>query len=279
MTRSEILYRFFESDEAKQMIPVMTEKYTDKDIAAIIWHSDLDWKEKHTELDIFMHNTSDEDLRSQINDRLEYDAKCLDLFKEKSDGYIYVVDNREYGTESNILGYFGNAKIAIEAGIREGYEFNIYKHQIIYDEKYIPKCRAILSPHVNKNIEEQLEEYQSEDGYVSRFEYDKEGNILDYWSNEMQIDNLVRSVETLSNQRFENMYVEMPNPFEEGDNVRYIPDGREYTVQTSQEDWQKIVAEAKKEDSEYNWFSVMITVKSKDSNKKSYINPVCLTKI
>lgn len=273
------LERFIPSAQARELLENHEYNYLDADIAAIIWHSSLPLLEKHNELYEIAKETFDKRLKRQIDERIEYDLKCIDMFKTESDGYVYVVENHEFEDDSTCLGFFGDYSLAENAGIKAGYDFFIKKQQVISVGKKNKKHRSVSAEWFLKDGEGILREYDDwPEGPIAEFEYTAMGDIVSYWSDELPIDELVRTVESLSNKRFENKYVVMPNPFEAGDIVRNIYNGMEMVVVTSQKEWSKFVMKAKQPGAIDDWSDASITVVYNEPEIESHdhINPIWL---
>lgn len=276
------LERFIPSAQARELMKNQEFNYSDADIAALIWHSDLSLLEKHKALLEIAKETRNQQLVRQIEERTEYDLKCINMFKMESDGYVYVVENHEFEDDSRCLGFFGDYSLAERTGIDAGYDFVIKKHQVITADSKIKKHRSVSAEWFVKDGEDTIREHDNwPDAPIAEFEYAVSGDIISYWSNELPIDDLVRNVESLSNKRFENKYVVMPNPFEAGDIVCNIYNGTEMVVVTSQEEWSRLVSKALQPDTIYDWSDAAITVVygEPESESHDHINPIWLEKV
>lgn len=63
--------------------------FTDFEQATIVWIADLDWSEKITMLKEIADSTTDEALKLQINDRVEFEQQMLSQFKVNGGCYRY----------------------------------------------------------------------------------------------------------------------------------------------------------------------------------------------
>ena len=194
--------------------------FSDWDCATIIWNSTIPLMDKHREIRKIADETPVEKLREQILERLSYDKDALDLFKGSSKGYIYVLNSHKYKPENDIEGYFASCDLAYEEGCKLGFDFSIAKHQVIVEGRERTKAYSISSPVIEPDKTKQIvtENYYSP---VVEVEYDKNGSVLSYWTHELPKDRTIQ-VETLSNKRFENRFVVLPNLFEINDKVRIV---------------------------------------------------------
>ena len=276
-----LIERLIPSWQARKLYEAKGVEFSDFDMAALIWHSDLTLKEKEEKLFEIQNKTTNQVLKEQIFERLSYDLKCRNVFKNVSEGYVYEVRNYEFKDASTCLGYFGLYELAIKAGKQAEYDFFVKKHQIIYENTNPIKTRSIAAEFIQKEGEDTIEEQNSSDGVVAEYEFRADGEEKTFWSNELPIDALVRKIETLSNESFENKYVEIPNPFEEGDVVRDVLKGRKMVVVTSQSEWKVSVERAKQPNTIYDWSdaSIVVVPEGRNMDFHNHINPILLEKI
>lgn len=180
----EFLDKYIPSADVRARIIETDHQFFDWDRAAIIWNSDIPLQDKHAEIQIITDKTSDPELRRQIVERIDYDKVALRLFKENSDGFIYALNSHEFKPEDDIAGYFESYDMALKEGKKLGFDFSIEKHQVVNEGTVRTKGQSITSPILEPDELKQIEE---EDYYcaVSEGKYDKNGQILSYWSSEM----------------------------------------------------------------------------------------------
>ena len=216
----EFLDKYIPSADVRARLIETDHQFSDWDRAAIIWNSDIPLQDKHAEIQIIADETSDAKLRRQIVERIDYDKDALRLFKENSDGFIYALNSHEFTPKDDIVGYFESYDMALKEGKKLGFDFSIEKHQVVNEGTVRIKGQSITSTILEPDESKQIEE---EDYYcaVSEGKYDKNGQILSYWSSEMPKERMIK-VETLSNKRFENKFVVFPKVFETNDKVRCV---------------------------------------------------------
>ena len=214
------LIKYIPSADMRAKIIEVGHQFSDCDRAAIIWNSDIPLYEKHEEVQRIADITSDGVLREQILERIAYDHDLLRIFTEFSEGCVYALNSHEFAPEDDIAGYFEGLEVALEEGRKLGFEFSIEKHQIIKKDTVRIKGRSISSPIIEPDESKQIEEM---DYYcaLAEAEYDKQGMILSYWSNEIPKEREIK-VNTLSNKRFENKFVVFPKVFEENEKIRVV---------------------------------------------------------
>ena len=214
------LKKYIPSKDVRTKIIEMGYQFSDWDRATIIWNSDIPLREKHSEIQRIADKTSDTGLREQILERITYDEEVLRLLAGNSDGFIYALNSNEYGSGDDIIGYFEGYDMALEEGRKIGFSFSIEKHQVINENTERIKGQIISSPFIEPDESKQIEEM---DYYcaAAKIEFDRQGQILDCWSNEIPKERAIKVV-ALSNKRFENRFVVFPKVFEENEKVRYV---------------------------------------------------------
>ena len=110
-----------------------------------------------------------------------------------------------------------------------------------------------------------------------RITYDAHGEIITYYSNELSKDRYI-AINTLSNKRFENAYVVIPNPFEYGDRVTFRNSEKLGTIATRKEQWNSLIRKGIQTDSIFDWSDASVVVEW-DDGSHSHINPIYLRKI
>ncbi len=74
----EFLNKFIPSETVREKILNIEHIFSDREQAAIIWNSPTILTEKHKELMVIAGSTTDNTLRQQIFERLEYDLDTLE---------------------------------------------------------------------------------------------------------------------------------------------------------------------------------------------------------
>ena len=222
MDMKQFLEKYVVSKDTRNYLMETGHKFTLQEQATIIQNGRNAIKEKHIDLFKIMEKIEDSDIKRQIKERLAYDADAIKIFEENSEGYVYALIYQEYDDNDIISGYYGSFDIAYDAGIREGVRFKIEKYQIVFEDSQVVLPKAIWSPLIEPNIEKQVEVSKEYTGCpVSGQYYNEEGDLIYYWSDEMPIERM-RVVDSLSNKRFENMFIKIPDPFISGDKVRTL---------------------------------------------------------
>ena len=214
------LNKYIPSADMRAKILEIGHQFSDWDRAAIIWNSDIPLLEKHEEIQRIADGTSDSLLREQILERISYDQDALRILTDLSEGCVYALNSHEFTPEDDIAGYYEDLTLALEEGCKLGFEFSIEKHQIIKKETVRIKGRSISSPLIEPDESKQIEEMDYYSA-LAEVEYDKQGRILSYWSNEIPKEREIK-VNTLSNKRFENKFVVFPKVFEENEKIHVV---------------------------------------------------------
>ena len=234
----------FISHTLRQYMEQNNLRFTDFEAAGLIYNSHLPPEERHRRLDALAAETDDARLKSQIAARLKIDREDIDIFKNNTEGYVYVLNSKEDGEESYPCGYFANFDLAYEHGKKQGCEFEIEKHRIVGLNGMLPlKSKGYFNPNLtdHTDITELVQEDDDNDFLCSDgcFQYNKDG-LLTYFhcANELRDDNEVMSL-LYDLNRFENAFIFMPDPFELGDIVKETEFGEVGIVETSVEERDK----------------------------------------
>lgn len=217
---------FIPSPEVKELIYKNNRLFNDREKAAIIWNSNYWLKEKHKGLEELKSQSGDEELIRQINERISYDNEALKLFEDNNQGYIYILRTFEdgYHSKGQIVGYYGTFKTAWKEGVDEGcgmYPFEIKKCQLLYDEDENRILGRIVWPVPDRDEEYYIEEMNFFEWSAGKMVLDERGQIYIFESNEMPLERF-EAVSEATKTRFEYMNVDIPNPFNKFDNVRFI---------------------------------------------------------
>lgn len=270
--------KYIPSKDVREKIETDKWVFSDRDRAAIIWNSDRALQVKYADLISIMHDTGDERLRAQISERLRYDAVAVRLFDNNSEGYVYATNTNEYLGEDNIIGYFNSMKLSYAAGKKEGYSFKIEKFQIFGDNTVKVKNRSIVSPILAKTEDKQIEEIDIPGSPVATMEYDKNGKLTNYWTDEVAKED-EQHVESLGRHRFENTYVVFPNPFELGEYVRVVGKNAIGRVDESQAQWLQHVKRALEEDAIDDYSDASITIRYDSDKWDHHFSPIYLERV
>ena len=178
-------------------------EYTEQAIAAMITWSRIPYFMKVDELKKIEERCSDENLKKQLMDYidyLEYSYKSFVCNDEKK--YIYIL-NIQWDEESDFEenGYFLNYRDAIEFSKKSGRV-----------EKRIDKIRLVRNYDDYKDIEENY--IFSDAGWIG---FDDDGEVLFCESYDVPKPEY-------SKDTFHTMYIKIPYPFRHGDIVRVLSD-------------------------------------------------------
>lgn len=249
------------SKDVRNYIIETGRKFTDFEKAAILYYLELPFYEKQEQLQKIADATDDSNLRAQIAERIEIDTACINMFIKCNQGFMYAVVRYRYD-EPDICGYFGSVDLAYKHGMKQGCKFDIKKFQIMcFDDSdvILPKCYRNPYLSLSKEFAECFDEMEYDGDAIATLSYDEDGILLDYYSQELRSSDAELLYHFFSPMRFENAYVDIPNPFEKGDRVKVVTTGEQGIVITSQQEWafeQALVASG----IVYDFFDVCITV-------------------
>lgn len=222
---------------------------TDFEKAVIVYNLDMPYPKMRPVLEEIAEQTEDEILRKQIITQLAKDDGQIDRFKNNAEGFVFGVELIEedieegYSDERSIEAYFADFRGAHDFGLSAKVSF------------IIKKCR--IYPRYEEGVKHEnsgdfMEMFFDSCGVMTKF-YIYEPDQSDSESE------MVWGYEDPERLQFQNSFIELPNPFELGDIVRYVGDssigyGRDLMgwgiVEVSQEDWyasqEKLLESARK---------------------------------
>lgn len=261
-------------------------EFTDREKAALIYHSGLPVLEMLDRLEKLAETTEDASLREQIHKRLAYDRQDMEAFWNNAEGYVYAVENREDEHEPYICGYFASADLAYVHGMKQGCKFNIEKHLIVgFNGREAKKSKGYFNPYFfeEMDIKECITETDYDGWSEAAATYSKDGVLEYFWSSEIERSDEEHISMSYDPARFENAFFPVPNPFEKGDVVRSTEHPEEHgIVATSQQEWKEFLERVESRRLKGVDFSdASITVdffQEKGDFMHSHINPAFLEK-
>lgn len=280
MEMEQFIDKYVKSKDMKEHLRAIEHCFNLQEQATIIQNSDYPISVKHNDLAEILGVAIYLELKTQIKQRIDYDVDAIRIFKENKEGFIYALISHEYDEEDYICGYYGNFELAFRVGLRRALAFRIEKYQVIYENTEIILSREISSPIIEPDINKQvgIDAYY-EGNPVSSIFFNINGEVLYYNSNELPIERM-RVVESLSNKRFENMYVTIPNPFTEGMKVKVLGNRqRQGIVAMNQDFWQMRDRKAEGENAieDYSDAGIIIDITDESDYKLHlHVNPLYL---
>lgn len=232
----------FISKDVKQYMEENSLDFSDFETAGLIYNSWLSIPERHKRLEELAAETKDANLRKQIMEILSVEKEDLRAFHENTEGFVYAVLAKE--NYDAPCGYFATHELAYEHGLKLVCAFDIKKYQIVgQDGTEMKKSKSYWNPYLlaeEMSMEELVEEFDG-DGLTAWLGYTQEGILQNFWSKEIERSDEDHMKRIFDPNLFKNAFIHMPNPFERGDIVRLLPDGRRGVVNISQEEWLKFL--------------------------------------
>ena len=193
--------------------------------------------------------TKDEALKDRIMENLVLDQVWLDAFWNNTEGYVYEVQSWDTMEEPFICGRFATADMAYAYGVKQRRRFMIKKFLIVGSPgQNQQRIKGVFCPRVNWDVD--LTIVTEENGWssVACADYSADG-ILEFflsseWSPEIErsTERLIKKINDPEN--YENAFLSVPNPFERGDIVKIVGDGKHGIIGTSQQEWQELLEKA-----------------------------------
>jgi hypothetical protein len=188
------------SNDVRAYIKKTGHKFTDFEQATLIYNSGWSLEEMHKELKEISIRTSDVSLKRQIDERLEWDHSCIENIKEAQGNCIYKLE----------VWYEEDAE----------YEEELYFSTYSLVKNFADTCprkKRIVKIDVCQN-ETHWDEHKIFYADIANVYFDENGNLTDYWLKDAEPEFFWNSEE----RRFEDTYVNIPHPFEDGDIVRIV---------------------------------------------------------
>ena len=192
------MHELIPSKDVRDYMEKRGRELTDFEKATLIYnHSAMNMAEKTDALRKLLSVTEDAELKKQIQERLEYDQLCMDVFYKKDRKYIYALEvffHEE--AEWSGQGFFESGELAVICGKKFGEHFAVGKVELIIDEKNVDDCDVHC---------------------VATMHYKSDGKFDWYWSYE---GTWTGEKDEDSKERFENSYIDIVHPFRNGDLVK-----------------------------------------------------------
>ncbi len=217
----EFLDKYIPSVDMREKLCEAGWTFSDSEKAAIIWNNGSVLSDRHKDLQQIADMTDDKTLCKQINERISYDRDAISTFESNEEGFVYSLISHEFEPEQHVVGYYKSGSLAYRDGCMLGFDFSIAKHQVIDEGTERIKTRSILSPLIEPDETKQIVEENYYSDNVAEIEFNVNGSIVSYWSCELPKERVIK-VETLSNKRFENVFVVFPDTFEANTKVRIV---------------------------------------------------------
>lgn len=266
--KTEHLKALIPSADVREYMQQTGGTLTDEQKAVLLVHGGLPLEETCAMLRELLDKAAERELRGKISAYLEQVDRNLRLFRENEKrDHIYLLktvdEELSYAERQIPTGYFYDWETAVSYGKRTGLPFTVEKHPVCggRDDKKRPD-----------------EEYQ--DCVAALCGFGKEGEL--YWTD----SNAEETDEMLSDrgQPLEDLFTEVPNPFEKGDIVRLAGEEKYGIVDTSQKAWQEKLQKirARRQDRQevlQDWSDVEIRVEFLNQDgtfSHSHVNPIDL---
>lgn len=232
------------SKDVRELTEKTGRTFTDFEKAAIIYNLCIPYEQRRLELMELRNTTKDKNLRNQLDEHMEYQDKCLELYAHKDTGYVYLVLTPGHEEIFRVSGCYTESDLAYFRGKKTGQPFVIEKYQLDGAEDYVYDdisegggAGMLQSPEQKPLLPG--EEYGSD--YVAKLHFNEVGELVYFYSREKDWENqeVCLAAERDGVPRFEYAYVDIPNPFDTGDRVRITYKGKCGVVCTSQEKWKR----------------------------------------
>lgn len=213
-------------------------EFSDKEKAALIWNApNRTLSERLETLEELARSSSDEALKKQIKERVDYEAAAFDAFKKNPNGqFVYVVEGNDDGLYGLFADFDAAMKYAAESLISFGkYDctFHIQKYTIVSKDNPGEKCCS---------------------SYFARATvwFNKSGEMCDVYSSE------IPSGDSGGQKgRFENMYFKIPFGMNYGI-VKDVTDNTYGVLAHNKEHWDQFMGKWSDDALEFGDIQVMV---------------------
>ncbi len=265
-------YDFIPSKDMREYLAEKSFEFSDIDKATILFNTITNLEDRNAILMNILSETVDKTLQKQIQERIEFERKCIKVFIKNSNGFLYSLTYCEESDE--VCGYFASYKIAKVYGDKKGKAYEVAKIPFITgNEIRIQVPQVHYNPNLFKDGKQTVQ--QEYDGSaIACITHDSKGNITNLWSDE--INGNISDKLCFDNHRFENRYFELPHPFQRSDIVMIC--GSEKVGIVSNTDFS--MTEKLRKVADYNDFQLVVDILEDNGNFRHYhINPIYLEHI
>ena len=278
------------SRDVREHLKEIGHEFTDAEKATIIYNIVEEVTRRNNLLKQLAGTTSDSELRTQIEERLDFDKRSWQQFIEDDRGCYYTASYLDFDEEWDTAGSFAGyklAKLKIEEleKEQEGSGYKIEKYQILGEKENVVKGyyrtnRRLLNllGNTGENSKPCYEEYDIGDFPISKAEYNSKGQLIDFYSAEMPIEE-VEKMEDWGEARFEDKFIYIPTPFKPGEVVCSVKDPQTLGVIDMALEHIEWLKEMAHDDFPKDWTDVSVQVlflHEDNSLSHDHINPLYL---
>ena len=230
------------SEAMRNCIKETNWKFSDFHIATLIFNNCAHYEERVEHLKEIEHLTDDPNLKKQIQQRLEGDKRVLAQLTTATPNCVFLLQD----DKGRVSGVYGEYETALE-NFTWDEDFSIAKYQII-SNKYKPQFSSGLIGIRDMAAEHQtvFEEDDNIPECLGEINFSSAKEMYSFRDIELD-DDLIREIDSLDSSRFENAFVPLPNPFEEGDKVRIVSTGDCGVIFGSKASYEEIIERAKQD--------------------------------
>lgn len=186
-------------------------------------------------LKALMNTTDNDTLKSQIKERIFLDEANIKQFFRNEHKECYYTTNPK--NDEHIC--FLEGEKAVKYGKKLGCRFDVEKYWGNDDIRSM-KSRVYVNPFSLEEYDDNLiYEFDSKNVPTARLYFNAEGQLLYYYSRENSPVNYESICDMFDPRRFENAYIDIPNPFDIRDKVKVTEADEVGIVVTSAKEWEE----------------------------------------
>lgn len=251
------MFELVPSEWMRSYLKEQGREFSDKEKAALIRNApNRRRSEILNALEELAQSTSDEELKKQIKERLDYEAAAFESLKKNTDGkFVYIVEGDDGGVYGVFADYDGAAEYAAQAlkdFERYGAFFSIEKYSVVSRDNPGDKCCSSYFA-------------------CASVHFDKSGEIRDVYSSEITPENI-----NSQKGRFEDMYFKIPFAMDYGI-VRDVTDNTYGVLAENKEGWERFPGKWSDDELEFGDIQVIVSkLTDKGIWSHEHINPLYL---
>lgn len=223
--------KYIPSKEQRDYFNKVGFDFTDFQKASLIWNSSCVREEQLSSLEELLYRTDDNELKKQIAERLEYEKRAMEVFKENSEkNRFYAVGYCTEQCTEIIEGYFFQFDDAFEFSC-ELIEKELCNDKNV-DSVWIEKNEISIGKQSSDSDRYNIDKYATNSCY-GKITINMKGEIKELYTNEC------REEFEIQNGRFEDSFYTFPlSPeFQQGTVVQLVNEKNIYVVYSTYREW------------------------------------------
>ena len=254
------MFELVPSEYMREYFKAVGFEFTDFQKATLIWNAPKkSWEEKMDALEELAETTKDENLKRQISERICFEKKQLEVFKDNAESrYIYVVEESK---ESYSCGFFAEYDKAFQYLLKYEKEYEVecaIKKQLVVRtaEDEIVRTHGRGNPYMGVEVEE-FSEYDGE--AIAEVCINRNGKIIRFYSYELSKEE-EEVVSEFKPERFEHAFMKIPFEMQMGTPVKDIVTGAYGILAQDKEEWDDFLRRIEERNLYVDFADIQVTI-------------------